>query len=142
MSPLQKRFSHLLSVLSVLLLIILAAVAWGWMQMRGSLPQLDGTRTLAGLSAPVRVERDALGVPTITGATRADVARATGFVHAQDRFFQMDLLRRSGAGELAEIFGAVALPLDRAHRLHGFRPTAVKVVAALPAEQRAVLDAY
>ena len=140
--PLQKRFSYLASVLSMLLLIVLAAVGYGWWQMRGSLPQLDGERAFAGLGAPVKVERDALGVPTITGATRADTARATGFVHAQDRFFQMDLMRRTGAGELAEIFGAAALPLDQAHRLHGFRATAAKVVAALPAEQRALLDAY
>jgi penicillin amidase len=139
---LQKRFSYLASVLSVLLVIVLAAVGYGWWQIRGSLPQLDGERALAGLGAPVKVERDALGVPTITGATRVDVARATGFVHAQDRFFQMDLLRRTGAGELAELFGAAALPLDQAHRLHGFRATAAKVVAALPAEQRALLDAY
>ncbi len=142
MSPLQKRFSYLLSTLSVIGLLAVAAAAWSWWQVRGSLPQLDGTRAVAGLGAPVKVERDALGVPTITGATRADVARATGFVHAQDRFFQMDLLRRSGAGELSELFGAAALPLDRAHRLHGFRPTAEKVVAALPADQRTVLDAY
>jgi hypothetical protein len=59
--------------------------------------------TLAGLSAPVTVERDALGIPTIRGETRLDVARATGFVHAQERFFQMDLLRRTAAGELAEL---------------------------------------
>ena len=142
MSPLQKRFSHLLSVLSVLLVIAAAAGAWGWWQMRGSRPRLDGECALAGLGAPVKLARDALGVPTITGVTRADVARATGFVHAQDRFFQMDVLRRSGAGELAEIFGAAALPLDRAHRLHGFRRTAEKVVAALPADQQAVLEAY
>ena len=142
MSPLQKRISYLLSALSLLVLIVVVAAAWGWWQVRGSLPQLDGTLTVAGLGAPVKVERDALGVPTITGATRADVARATGFVHAQDRFFQMDLLRRSGAGELAELFGTAALPLDRAHRLHGFRRVAAQVVAGLPAEQRAVLDAY
>ncbi len=142
MSPLQKRLSTLLSVLSVLLVVVLAAMAFGWWQMRGSLPQLDGQHVLPGLGAPVQVARDSLGVPTITGVTRADVARATGFLHAQDRFFQMDMLRRSGAGELAEIFGAAALPIDRAHRLHGFRPTAVKVVAALPADQRAILEAY
>ena len=142
MSPLHKRLSYLLSALSVLLAIALAAAGLGWWLMRGSLAQLDGERVVAGLGAAVRVERDDLGVPTITGATRADVARAMGFVHAQDRFFQMDLLRRTGAGELAELFGTVALPLDQTHRLHGFRRTAEKVVAALPAGQRAVLDAY
>lgn len=142
MSALRTRLQHLLSVLSVLLVIVLAAVAWGWWQMRGSLAQLDGERPVAGLAAPVRIERDALGVPTITGVTRPDVARALGFLHAQDRFFQMDLLRRSGAGELAEIFGAMAVPLDQAHRLHGFRRTAGQVAAALDPAARAVLDAY
>jgi penicillin G amidase len=142
MSALQKRLSLLLSVLSLLVLLVLAAAGWGWWQVRGSLPPLDGTRALAGLGAPVKIERDAAGVPTITGTSRIDVARATGLVHAQDRFFQMDLLRRTGAGELAEIFGAMALPLDRAHRLHGFRRTAEKIIATLPADQRALLEAY
>ena len=142
MSVLKTRLQYLLSVLSILLLLVLGAVAWGWWQMRGSLAQLDGERALAGLGAPVKVERDALGVPTITGASRNDVARATGFVHAQDRFFQMDLLRRRGAGELSELFGSAALELDKSARLHGFRALARKVVAqATPAEQ-AMLAAY
>lgn len=141
-SPLVKRLQLLLSVLSVLGIIALAVAGWGYFQLRGSLPQLDGARALAGLSAPVKIERDAQGVPRITGATRVDVARALGFVHAQDRFFQMDLLRRRAAGELAELFGQVALPLDRRARLHGFRTTSAKVVAALPPEDRAMLDAY
>ena len=140
--PLRPRLPLLLAVLGGLLLLVGAAVGWGWWQMRGSLPQLDGERPLAGLSAPVRIERDAQGVPTITAATRVDVARATGFIHAQDRFFQMDLLRRTGAGELAEIFGAGAVPTDQSHRLHGFRRTAAKALALLPPEQRAVIDAY
>jgi len=137
-----KRLRLLVSVLSGLLLLVGAALGWGWWQMRGSLPRLDGELLLAGLAAPVRIERDVLGVPTITGASRADVARATGYLHAQDRFFQMDLLRRNGAGELAEIFGADAVPLDQAHRLHGFRRTAEKALALLDPEKRALLDAY
>jgi len=141
-TPHRQRLLWLLALPAGLLLLVAGAVGWGWWQMRGSLPQLDGSLPLAGLTAPVRIERDAQGVPTITGTTRLDVARATGFVHAQDRFFQMDLLRRSGAGELAEIFGAVAVPLDQAHRLHGFRRTAVRALALFTPEQRAVVDAY
>ena len=110
--------------------------------MRASLPRLDGEAKLSGAGAAVTIERDALGVPTVRGASRADVARALGWLHAQDRFFQMDLLRRAGAGELAALFGERALPRDRATRMHGFRGLAGKVVAALPAVQRAVLDAY
>jgi penicillin amidase len=140
--PLRKPLRWLAYVLALLLAVALGATGWFWWQMRASLPQLDGTVAIPGLSAPVQIERDALGVPTITGATRADVARALGFLHAQDRYFQMDLLRRSGAGELAELFGPAALPLDRSHRLHGFRTTAVKSLALLPDYQRTVLDAY
>ena len=142
MTALRTRLQYLLSVLSLLFLLVLAAGAWAWWQMRGSLAQLDGDRAVAGLAAPVKIERDALGVPTITGTTRPDIARALGFLHAQDRFFQMDLLRRSGAGELAEVFGVMAVPLDQLHRLHGFRRTAGQVVAALDPAARAVLEAY
>ncbi len=142
MSPWKKRLAWLLSVLGVLWLIVVAAVAWGWWQMRGSRPQLDGERAVAGLGAPVQVARDALGVPTITGVTRPDVARATGFLHAQDRFFQMDLLRRRGAGELSELFGRAALELDQGARLHGFRRLAEKIVAQASPAERATLQAY
>ncbi len=142
MSALTKRLSLLLSVLSLLALVAAGALLYGWVQMRGSLPQLDGVQVVPGLSAPVKIARDALGVPVLSGATRADVARATGFVHAQDRFFQMDLLRRRGAGELAEIYGPAALDLDRSARLHGFRRVAEKVLARADPGERALLQAY
>ena len=142
MSAWRSRLRWLLAVLGGLLLIVLVALFWGWRQMRASLPPLDGEVAVAGLSAPVKIERDTLGVPTITGANRADVARALGFLHAQDRFFQMDLLRRRGAGELSELFGSAALGIDRESRLHGFRRTATQVVAAATPTERAVLAAY
>lgn len=141
-SPLWKRLQLLVSVLSVLALLLVAGLSWFWWQMRGSLPALTGERNLSGLTAPTTIEHDALGVPTISGTNRLDVARATGYVHAQDRFFQMDLLRRSGAGELAEIFGSAAVSLDQAHRLHGFRATAEKAFVLLTPEKRQLLEAY
>ena len=133
-----------------LLLVVLVAVLsagagstwWAWAQLRDSLPVLDGDRQLEGLTAPVQVTRDALGIPTVRGATRADVARATGFLHAQDRFFQMDLARRRAAGELAAFVGAAALPLDREIRIHRFRAEAERAVSLLTADDRALLDAY
>jgi penicillin amidase len=110
--------------------------------LRGSLAQLDGDRALPGLAATVTLERDSLGVVTITASNRLDVTRALGFVHAQERFFQMDLLRRSGAGELAALVGPAAVDMDRRVRLHrprtGFRATWDR----LPADQRATLTAY
>ncbi len=139
---LWKRLQLLVSVLSVLLVLALLAAGAVWWRIRASLPPLDGHRPLPGLTAAVEVTRDALGVPTITGASRLDVARATGYLHAQDRFFQMDLTRRSGAGELAELFGPAAVAFDQGRRLHGFRALAGRVLAQLPAEHRALLEAY
>jgi penicillin amidase len=129
----------------ILLLIValLALAALGaWLFLRASLPQLDGKRGAPLLSGAVTVARDANGVPTISGTSRLDLAYATGFVHGQERFFQMDLLRRSAAGELAELFGPKALPLDRAHRLHRFRARAAEVLARIPANDRLFVERY
>src|SRR5262245_10400028 len=132
----------LLGLLAAVIVIAAAAGLWLWTSLRGSLPLLEGELPLAGLSAPVRIERDALGVPLIRGSGRLDVARATGFVHAQERFFQMDLLRRSAAGELAEIIGPAALERDRQVRVHRFRSVAARVAAAAPPDSRALAEAY
>jgi penicillin amidase len=129
-------------VVSVLVVLVALAGGWYYSRFRASLPQLDGQASLPGLGAAVTVERDSQGVPTVRGASRTDVSRALGWLHAQDRFFQMDLLRRSPAGELAELFGARAVPRDRGMRRHGFRRIAEKVVAALPPEHRTILEAY
>ncbi len=128
--------------LAALLLAAASGAVWARAQLRGSLPQLEGERQLQGLSAPVEITRDGLGIPAVRGATRADVARATGFLHAQDRFFQMDLARRRAAGELAALVGARAVALDREMRIHRFRAEARHAVSLLGARDRAILDAY
>jgi penicillin amidase len=130
------RFAALLAVLA----LILATAAW-W-ALRGSLPVLDGRAGLPGLSAPATIARDALGVATIDAAHEADAMRALGHVHAQERFFEMDLMRRSPAGELAALFGPAAVDVDREHRVHRMRARAQATVEAMPADQRALLDAY
>ena len=125
------------------LLLLLAMVGLGlWFFLRGSLAQLDGRRSVPGLSGSASVVRDGQGVPTISGTDRKDVAYATGFVHAQDRYFQMDLLRRVASGELAELFGARALPTDKEHRLHRFRARAEAALQAMPAADRELLERY
>jgi penicillin amidase len=129
---------------SVALLVVLAAggTLWARSQLRSSLPLLDGRLSQHGLSAPVTVARDALGIATVKGSSRTDVAWATGFVHAQDRYFQMDLARRRAAGELAALVGPAALDLDREIRIHRFRAEAHRAVALLAPADRALLDAY
>ncbi|MEO6875066.1 MAG: penicillin acylase family protein [Opitutaceae bacterium] len=141
-SPAGRRLRILGSALSVLVLLAGLAFCWFYFELRSSLPQLDGSATLAGLGAPVTVTRDALGVPTVKAVSRMDAARALGYLHAQDRFFQMDLLRRRGAGELSELFGNVALNADRTTRRHGFRALAKKVLDGLPPGDRALLTSY
>ena len=110
--------------------------------LSASRPQAVGTRAVVGLAAPVKVARDAAGVVTLTAADRADLARATGFVHAQERFFQMDLLRRDAAGELAALVGSVALERDRARRLHRMRAVAERTLAIAHAEDVVLIEAY
>jgi penicillin amidase len=132
----------LLAIVLVPAALLAIAVTAGWLVLRASLPLLDGSVHAAGLSAAVTIDRDAIGVPTLSGLDRSDLAYATGFLHAQDRFFQMDLLRRSGAGELAELLGPAALDLDRRHRLHRFRRRAVAALAAAPADQRRLIELY
>ena len=135
-----RRWVRRTGVTLTALLILLGGAAWLFLE--ASLPHLDGQVRAGGLKAPVVVERDALGVPTITAGDRTDLAYATGYVHAQDRFFQMDLLRRAAAGELAALFGSAALPFDRSHRQHRFRARAEAALAGLPAADRALLDRY
>lgn len=124
-------------------LVLLAAGAFT-VNLSLSKPVLDGSLAVKGLGAAVTVARDAQGVPTLEGASRIDLARALGFLHAQERYFQMDLIRRSAAGELSGLLGPIGpvLEIDRSRRIHRLRHRAGQVVAALPAEQKALLDAY
>jgi penicillin G amidase len=134
------RFGALTAV--VLAGVAIVAVLAGWLVLRASLPSLDGHAVRTGVHAEVRVSRDAAGVPTITAQNRSDLAFALGYLHAQDRFFQMDLLRRAAAGELAALLGPALLPADRELRRHRFRDVAERAVASLDAPSRALLDAY
>jgi penicillin amidase len=129
-----------LALLLLLLLLLAAFVVW-W-AMRGSLATLDGQLSLPGLSAPVSVERDALGVVTIHAANQTDAVRALGYVHGQERFFEMDLLRRSAAGELSELFGDVALDKDKSIRVHRLRARVLQNMEGVASGKLSVLAAY
>ncbi len=135
----MRKLKFIGATLAVVL-VLLAGL--GLLALRGSLPRLDGSLRQAELGAPVHISRDARGVPTIEAANRVDLAFATGFLHAQDRFFEMDLSRRLAAGELSELFGTVALGQDRQARLFRFRSVARAVLAQASPEQRTVMEAY
>ena len=147
MTSRRKKVVVTAIVLLMLLIIVVGGVAVAvWVVVHGSLPRIEGEVVVPGLSAPVRIERDGQGVPTIRAENREDLAFGLGFVHGQDRFFQMDSLRRYAAGELAEIFGAgpkeTVVAMDRRIRVLRFRVVAQEVVANLGAAERRWLDAY
>jgi penicillin amidase len=146
-SGLHRRWVRILlwsagGLLAFLLLATGGIVLW----LRGAeqlaLPALDGELHVAGLSAPVTVQRDAHGVPHIDAATQDDLFVAQGYVTAQDRLWQMDALRRNADGTLAEILGPSLVKHDRAQRVLQFRPTAHRIYVSLPAADRARLDEY
>lgn len=107
-----------------------------------TLPSSHQTLKIAGLAAPVAITFDSLGVPRIKAASEADAAIALGYVHARDRLFQMELMRRAASGRLAELAGAAALPLDRMARTLGEMQHAEHAYADLPEETRALLIDY
>ena len=136
---LRKLLRLLIAIPLVLILalaVLIAGALW-W-----SLPSARQDLSIAGLSASVDISLDQDGVPRIRAATALDGATALGFVHARDRMFQMDLMRRNASGRLSEIAGPITLKLDRSMRVLGLRRAAEADLATLPPETRDVLDAY
>lgn len=124
----------------VLLIASLAAIAV--FTVRRPFPRTEGTLQIPGLQAPAEVYRDGFGVPHIYAANLHDLFVAQGFVHAQDRFWQMEFWRRIGSGRLAEALGPSALDSDRFIRTLGWHRTAAEELGRLDAETRAALEAY
>jgi len=124
------------------LILTLAAVFMVWWLLRGSLPRLEGEQAMTGLAAPVSITRDALGVVTIEAGTQADAMRALGLVHAQERYFEMDLMRRTAAGELAELFGPAAIDMDKRMRVHRLRARTEAHLEVATGSSAAALQAY
>lgn len=128
--------------LAALVLLLALGGAAGFLWLRTSLPQTDGTVTVAGIDAAVTISRDDRGVPVVRAESRDDAYFALGFLHAQDRLFQMDAMRRLGAGRLAEVIGPKVLETDRLMRTLGlYRSAEAQFVAASPA-LRDALEAY
>ncbi len=129
-------------LLAALLIAALCAAAWLYSLARAALPQLDGKITVAGLSSAVSVIRDAHGVPTIEAASFDDLFFAQGYVTAQDRLWQMDIMRRFAAGDLAEILGPDLLDHDREQRILGMRVAARQAIEVASPQVRGHYQAY
>jgi penicillin amidase len=125
-----------------LLLLVAAAAGGGYLWLRQSLPQIDGELRVPGLAEPVTILRDRWAIPHIRAASLLDALFAQGFVHAQDRLWQMEFQRRLGAGRLAEILGPAAVATDRFMRTLGFYRLAEASLAHLSPLTQARLEAY
>jgi len=132
----------LLVFLVIVLVVGLVGFGYGFFAVRSPWPRINGTVRVAGLQAEVTVMRDQWGIPHIYAANPHDLFFAQGYVHAQDRFWQMEFWRRIGSGRLAEILGSSALEDDRFIRTVGWHRTAAQELALLDDEVRSVLEAY
>lgn len=124
----------------LLLVLLLAAAAFG--AVWWTLPARDGRFALPGLAAPVEIALDGHGIPRIAARTEQDAWTALGWLHARDRLFQMEMMRRGASGRLAEVTGASALRLDRYMRVLGLVGRAEADLATLPPDTRTALEAY
>jgi penicillin amidase len=125
----------------VLVLLLVAAGAGGW-TVRNSFPRYAGTLTLKGLSAPVTIYRDDHAIPQLYAATADDLFTAQGYVHAQERFWEMDFRRHVTSGRLSEMFGASEVSTDEYLRVMGWRQVAQQEWAIISPESRRYLTDY
>lgn len=138
-SKLKKLLRRAVSVVFTLLLLSLAA---GYLALRSSLPTMDGEIALSGLDGNIEILREANGVPHIYAASQADAYFGLGFVHAQDRLWQIEMRRRIGAGRLSEILGSRSLDIDRFYRTLGIYRVAARGFDALDSDTRTAYEAY
>lgn len=132
----------LVRILAAVLAVALVALGGSYLWLRTSLPMTVGQLTLPGLHGTVRVTRDRYGIPTIVAQEDRGAAFALGFVHAQDRLFQMDMMRRFAAGRLSEWFGRATLDSDRFVRTLGLYRAVEHQYPQLPEGLRATLESY
>jgi penicillin amidase len=129
-------------LVAIVLLVAASGLIWLHRAMVKSLPQLDGHIQLPGLSAPVIVNRDSHGVPHIEAGSLDDLLLAQGYITAQDRLWQMDMLRRNASGELAEILGPSLLDHDKAQRVFQYRNVSQRIYQNLPESERRRYEQY
>lgn len=130
------------NILLTLIGLIAISIGFVYYQLQASLPLLNGEIPSSHILQAVSVERDKDGIPTIKASSREDASYALGYLHAQERYFQMDLLRRLSAGELSPLFGNMAIEKDKQNRIHRFRYRAKLAFAALTAKEQHIIRTY
>ncbi len=132
----------MLKAVAAIVLVVACFAAAAYLAARRSLPVVNGTIAIAGLAAPIDIIRDADAIPHIFAATKLDALFGLGYVHAQDRLWQMEFQRRIGHGRLSEIFGAATVPQDRFLRTVGFGRAARQAWTTMPDWAKTQVNAY
>ncbi|MDA0664155.1 MAG: penicillin acylase family protein, partial [Proteobacteria bacterium] len=138
----MKHMRRIAMLAGILAGVTILAAGGGYLWLRSSLPTVDGSESLAGLDGQVDIIRDSNAVPHIFAGSTHDAYFALGYAHAQDRLWQMEFMRRVGAGRLAEILGEKAVGADRYIRTMDIPRVAAAISVRMPAEGKAVLSAY
>jgi penicillin amidase len=138
----MRRFSFIGT--SLVVIAFIAGMVWLGLDLigRSFVPEGESSDEIEGLSGTTTITRDQYGVPYINAATEEDAYAALGYAHAQDRLWQMDVVRRAGEGRLSEIFGRETIGYDALFRTVGFKRIAAQILKAMPKRTRSVLDAY
>ena len=139
---LKPSSKKILAIICSLFLVCVFLLSCVYFLLERSLPLLHGELSVEGLQSSITITRDIQGIATIESKTREDSAFALGFLHAQERFFQMDVLRRNSAGELSQLFGARAVTHDKKIRIHQFRKRAGNALKSMPDKHVQILKAY
>ena len=137
-----KLFRWAVRLTTALIVLVVAAGVLAWYFATRSLPDYNATAEVAGITAPLEIVRDNANVPHIFGATDADVFFGLGYAHAQDRLWQMTMLRRTVQGRLSELYGTRTLGIDEVLRRYDLYTAATASVAAQDAQTLAALEAY
>ena len=138
----SKRTTIIIGSLGILVLLLVASFLFVRYQIQKSYPNVSGTLRVPGLLQPVTIARDEFGTPHIHALSDHDLFFVLGYVHAQDRLWQMDMAARAGEGRLSEVVGAVTVPFDRMFRIIGLRRNAEAIERSLSDASRSSLQAY
>jgi len=138
----KKTTKYILYSFSIIILLIVLLISAGYLLIRASLPQTEGTLYLQGLIEPVEITYDKMGIPQIWAKNERDGYFAFGYLHAADRMFQMDMTRRVAQGRLAELLGESVLFIDKQQRAVGHNRLAKKFLQKLSVENKMRLKAY
>ncbi|MEA2011396.1 MAG: penicillin acylase family protein, partial [Actinomycetota bacterium] len=130
------------AIAALIVVVVLGVAVFGRVSVRRAFPDVEGEVAIAGLEASVEVVRDDMGIPHIYAENPHDLFVAQGFVHAQERFWQMDVWRHIGAGRLSEMFGDTQVETDTFLRTLGWHDVAVAQLAAATPADREIMEAY